>query len=188
LKDCLRWHAKRIFPPLVIATTACVAIMLGMAPSRFRFDRLSSKILIPKAVAAAASPAASSSSTAASNSSPAAAKKDTKTNAPTSTAVGGNTAAAQVVSLKTEQQQLRRMGEAIKRTSRCATDLIGECTQPIEMMEKLILSGQERYSNNATNIRRVRQPLHATTPQIYQSAHGTVDSTNANSDRNVDPY
>ncbi|MBX9690119.1 MAG: hypothetical protein K2X27_25635 [Candidatus Obscuribacterales bacterium] len=56
---------------------------------------------------------------------------------------GGSPAAQEIASLKQEQIQLRRMGEAIKRTRRAALDLIGECTQPIEMMGEIDIIGQD---------------------------------------------
>jgi hypothetical protein len=60
-----------------------------------------------------------------------------------STTGGANSAADQVLQLKTEQNQLRRMSEAVKRTRRAALDLIGECTQPIEMMGEIDIIGQD---------------------------------------------
>ncbi|MBX9720669.1 MAG: hypothetical protein K2X81_04690 [Candidatus Obscuribacterales bacterium] len=71
------------------------------------------------------------------------AKAGSADKAAASTASGGNSAATQVANLKTEQQQLRRMGEAIKRTKRAAMDLIGECTQPVEMMGEIDIIGQD---------------------------------------------
>ena len=57
----------------------------------------------------------------------------------------GNTdaAAVQITGLKQEQIQLRRMGEAVKRTRRAGLDIIGECTQPIEMMGEIDIIGQD---------------------------------------------
>lgn len=48
-----------------------------------------------------------------------------------------------VANFKTEEQQLRRMGEAVKRVHRAAMDLIGECTQPVEMMGEIDIIGQD---------------------------------------------
>lgn len=44
---------------------------------------------------------------------------------------------------KDEEQQLRRMGEAIKRIKRAAMDLIGECTQPMQMMGEIDIIGTD---------------------------------------------
>ncbi len=55
----------------------------------------------------------------------------------------GSTTADTINTLKTEQQQLRRMGEAVKRTKRAALDLIQECTQPVEMMGEIDIIGQD---------------------------------------------
>lgn len=61
-----------------------------------------------------------------------------------STATNGTSpVAATVANFKTEEQQLRRMGEAVKRVHRAAMDLIGECTQPIEMMGEIDIIGQD---------------------------------------------
>lgn len=51
--------------------------------------------------------------------------------------------AVDAAALKKEEQQLRQMGEAIKRTKRASMDLIGECTQPIEMMGEIDIIGQD---------------------------------------------
>lgn len=59
------------------------------------------------------------------------------------TGTTGSDPAAVVATMKSEQQQLRRMGEAIKRTRRAGLDLIGECTQPIEMMGEIDIIGQD---------------------------------------------
>ncbi len=61
----------------------------------------------------------------------------------TTTSTGSAPVAATVANFKTEEQQLRRMGEAVKRVSRAAMDLIGECTQPIEMMGEIDIIGQD---------------------------------------------
>lgn len=54
-----------------------------------------------------------------------------------------DTPAAELAALKTEQTQLRQMGEAVKRTNRASLDIIGECTQPIEMMGEIDIIGQD---------------------------------------------
>jgi len=61
----------------------------------------------------------------------------------TGTTAGGDAATAVVATLKSEQQQLRRMGEAIKRTRRAAGDILQECTQPVEMMGEIDIIGQD---------------------------------------------
>lgn len=50
---------------------------------------------------------------------------------------------AELAALKTEQTQLKQMGEAIRRTNRAALDVITECTQPIEMMGEIDIIGQD---------------------------------------------
>lgn len=72
-------------------------------------------------------------------------KSSANTPASTASATTGNTnsPADQVKELKTEQTQLRRMSEAIKRTQRAAMDIIGECTQPLEMMGEIDIIGQD---------------------------------------------
>lgn len=63
--------------------------------------------------------------------------------ASTSTASGGDSTSSVVATLKSEQQQLRRMGEAIKRAKRAASDVLQECTQPVEMMGEIDIIGQD---------------------------------------------
>lgn len=48
-----------------------------------------------------------------------------------------------VVTAKSAEQQLRRMGEPIKRLKRASYDLIGECTQPVEMMGEIDIIGTD---------------------------------------------
>lgn len=60
-----------------------------------------------------------------------------------SKAAAFNGAQTQVTALKQEQTQLRRMGEAIKRLRRAGMDIIGECTQPLEMMGEIDIIGQD---------------------------------------------
>lgn len=65
-----------------------------------------------------------------------------------STATAPNTAAASspanaLALSKTEEQQLRRMSEALKRTKRAAGDLIMECTQPVEMIGEIDIIGTD---------------------------------------------
>jgi hypothetical protein len=55
----------------------------------------------------------------------------------------GANASAQINQLKIEQTQLRRMAESVKRTKRAGTDLIGECTQPVEMSGEIDIIGQD---------------------------------------------
>jgi hypothetical protein len=50
---------------------------------------------------------------------------------------------AQVATLKQEQIQLRQMAEAIKRVNRAGFDIIGECTQPVEMMGEIDIIGMD---------------------------------------------
>lgn len=50
---------------------------------------------------------------------------------------------ADIADLKSEQIQLRRMGEAVKRTKKAAVDIVVECTQPIEMMGEIDIIGQD---------------------------------------------
>lgn len=45
--------------------------------------------------------------------------------------------------LKAEEQQLKRMAEIVKRVHRAGMDLIGECTQPIEMAGEIDIIGQD---------------------------------------------
>lgn len=60
-----------------------------------------------------------------------------------SSSSGSAPVAATVANFKTEEQQLRRMGEGVKRVHRAAMDLIGECTQPVEMMGEIDIIGQD---------------------------------------------
>lgn len=54
-----------------------------------------------------------------------------------------NSAAAELATLKQEQIQLRRMAEAIRRVNRVGMDIIGECTQPLEMMGEIDIIGMD---------------------------------------------
>jgi hypothetical protein len=62
---------------------------------------------------------------------------------PAATAGNTDAAAAQVTALKQEQTQLRRMSEAVKRVRRANLDLIGECTQPMEMAGEIDIIGMD---------------------------------------------
>ena len=73
----------------------------------------------------------------------AAAPKDSSASAAPATTDSTTGAAAVVATLKTEQTQLRAMGEAVKRTKRASGDLLMECTQPVEMMGEIDIIGQD---------------------------------------------
>lgn len=60
-----------------------------------------------------------------------------------STPAAPATVAGTVANYKTEEQQLRRMAEAIKRVRRTGLDIIGECTQPLEMIGEIDIIGQD---------------------------------------------
>ncbi|MBY0357211.1 MAG: hypothetical protein K2W82_04350 [Candidatus Obscuribacterales bacterium] len=61
---------------------------------------------------------------------------------PAATAVTTNAAQTLAIS-KTEEQQLRRIGEAMKRTKRAADDMVMECTQPVEMLGEIDIIGTD---------------------------------------------
>lgn len=73
----------------------------------------------------------------------AAAKNAAASDAKSSADADPNSPKAQLSALKTEEQQLRRMGEAVKRTRKAAMDIINECTQPVEMMGEIDIIGQD---------------------------------------------
>lgn len=102
-----------------------LSVCISLLPAAMQSASAGAERISNKQVAAATSPK---------DSAPAAAPATT-----------GNTggAAAIVATLKTEQQQLRRMGEAVKRTKRASGDLQMECTQPVEMMGEIDIIGQD---------------------------------------------
>ena len=115
-------HTKICIP--IIRLASCGALVLGPAQLAEAVPlRCSHRPLL---LAAAAS---DSSKTAATN--------------PTVSTGTTNDAAAQVTALKQEQTQLRRMREAIKRARCAGLDIIGECTQPVEMAGEIDVIGDD---------------------------------------------
>ena len=105
---------------------------------------------IASVLASAAGSAYAADATDANKSSVAAAGATPASSAPASTtgstpgaAVNTGSVATTVANFKTEEQQLRRMAEAIKRVRRGGFDVIGECMQPIEMIGEIDIIGQD---------------------------------------------
>lgn len=113
------------FPVLLLC--GCIALSFSVGQTFALADQNKSND-----VAAAAGPPKSADAPKAADTTSGATKTPTSTNA-----------AATVATLKQEQIQLKQMAEAIKRVNRAGYDLIGECTQPVEMMGEIDIIGMD---------------------------------------------
>lgn len=67
----------------------------------------------------------------------------TQAQAPAASTTGSAAPLSTSALAKNEERQLRLTGEAIKRTMRCASDLVAECTQPVEMLGEIDIIGTD---------------------------------------------